>query len=316
MSLSNITSFFAGFLVRGQCGNLPCSAKWRTRGPSRTVRLTIRLVSLEVEGLQGGGLVSGTHPFVKLESDEVEAKQSCLGEWSADEKRWLFNEQLTFDVTPRDQFLVTAFAQTEYSLGQLQFSWNANNIGSANVDLATKVLPNLIPSDPNLDDCYQTAPGFRTPNLVFSLRDSAQKQAGQITICFETNHLPTADQPAPWLGSVPWLVGADCGMCAADCDKVCASDGYDEDGPTPRRSYRATPVFSAGSPHPRHQPQDSPSPSSSGTTAMPYSYRGSSPPGRSPVKTSPPVYSSGGANTNRKRQQGLPLGDCDLFPVK
>ena len=106
----NVSAFVAGWGVRDHCGGLPCSVRWRSAG-SRRVKVVVKVVSLEADELSGNGMSVGK-PYVVVDSDEC-SRESCLGEWSKAEGRWLFGDALSFAASRMEKLTVTAYSKQE-----------------------------------------------------------------------------------------------------------------------------------------------------------------------------------------------------------
>lgn len=197
----DMSAFVAGWAVRDHCGGLPCRARWRGAA-ARKVKLSVKFVSLECDGLVGGQLLPTARPYIVVQGDDATG-ESCLGDWSRTEGRWLFGEAVTIQCTRQEKLSFTAYAKAEVAIWRVELSWaGVSGLGTTGVDLAQHVFPMLVAEDRDDDGLV-----YATPNLVFSIRDKAAgTPCGRLTLRFETSSAPLLKPGMPFLSG--------CGMFA------------------------------------------------------------------------------------------------------
>jgi hypothetical protein len=211
----NVSAFVAGFAVRDHCGGMPCRARWRS-ADSKRVKVVVKVISLEADELKGNGISMGK-PYVVVEGNEC-SRESCLGEWSKTEGRWLFGDALSFAASRKEKLTVTAYAKQEVSFWGVELSWSGTtSLGAAGISLGAHAFPNLVAEETEDEGLV-----YATPNLVFTLRDlSTQHPCGRLTLRIETNsaHYAKPAYPPGYRGVKQKAPGV-CGTCEDDEDEA------------------------------------------------------------------------------------------------
>jgi hypothetical protein len=173
--------------LKNECASVPCRARC-LGDDTRKVKIAIRLVSLEADRLDGDQIMVAGKPYIVVEGDEG-SRQSCVGEWSPRQRKWLFGEEFSFAAGPKEKLTMTAYVKQEVSLWRVELSWQGPTaLGSALIDLGHQVYPKCLPED-RADEGMV----FATPALSFVLRDaSTHQKCGRLVLRVESHSNPNA----------------------------------------------------------------------------------------------------------------------------
>jgi hypothetical protein len=184
---NNLSSFAAGWTIRNECGPLPCKARC-LGDDTRKVKIAIRIVSLEADRLDGDQIMVAGKPYLVVEGDEA-SRQSCVGEWSSRQRKWLFGEEFSFAAGHKEKLTVTAYVKQEVSLWRVELTWQGPaQLGSAVIDLGHQVFPKCVP-----EDRADEGTVFASPALSFALRDkSTHQKCGRLVLRVDSHSNPNA----------------------------------------------------------------------------------------------------------------------------
>mmetsp|Transcript_63 Transcript_63/g.195 ORF Transcript_63/g.195 Transcript_63/m.195 type:complete len:206 (+) Transcript_63:1-618(+) len=126
----------------------------------------------------------GSRPFVTLSCGQ-RSKQTEVGDWADDERRFRFDEALTLEVNAESEVCVSLSCSQEYDLFVAALDLRPTRIGEACFPVSS-VLSELVKKETDLDGFV-----YASQTIGLDLYKEGAK-VGRLHLSFETKSLPTA----------------------------------------------------------------------------------------------------------------------------